>query len=75
MSRLTPICVPCARSMRCAQNEFAVRDKRTPDSPATVWSGDRFACPDCGSSVVVGFGSGLAENPDAPDTDALEFRR
>ena len=75
MSRLTPICFACARSMRCAQNDYPVRDKRTATSPATVWLGDRFACPDCNASVVVGFGQGREENPDAPDTDALEFRR
>jgi len=76
MSRLTPICVPCARSMRCAQNEFPVRDKRLPGSPATVWSGDRFECPDCKASVVVGFGKGRVESPEHPhDSNALEFRR
>jgi hypothetical protein len=74
MSRLTPICVPCARSMRCAENEVAVRDKRTSDSPSTVWSGDRFECPGCGASVIVDFGRGRVEDPAAP-SEALEFRR
>lgn len=71
---LPPVCVPCARSMRCAQNEFPVRDKRTEFAPATVWSGDRFECEGCGASVVVGFGRGRVEDPDNPST-ALEFRR
>jgi len=75
MARLTPICAPCARSMRCAQNDYPVRDKRTAHSPATVWLGDRFTCPDCNVSVVVNFGRGRVEDQDAPNTDALEFRR
>jgi len=74
MSNLTPICFPCARSMRCFQNDFPVRDKRTETSPATEWLGDRFTCPECGASVVVGFGRGRVEDQDRPST-ALEFRR
>ena len=70
---LRPICVPCAQSMICAENDFPVRDKRTEDFPATEWLGDRFKC-SCGASVVVGFGRGRVENPAAPST-ALEFRR
>ena len=74
MSRLTPICVPCAQSMRCAQNDFPVRDRRTANSPSTVWLGDRFECEGCGASAVVGFGLGCVEDPAAP-SKALEFRR
>jgi hypothetical protein len=79
MAQLTPICVPCARSMRCTQNEFAVRDKRTDAFVATVWSGDRFTCPDCNASVVVGFGRGVPEDRAEWSLErakhALEFRR
>jgi hypothetical protein len=74
VANLVPICFPCARSMRCAQNDFPVRDKRTATSPATVWLGDRFTCPDCNTSVVVSFGRGRCEDHDAP-SDAMEFRR
>jgi len=73
MSRLTPICVQCAQAMRCAKNDFPVRDKRTETSPATVWLGDRFECEGCKASVVVGFGKGRVETDH--DRDALEFRR
>lgn len=74
MSQIAPVCFPCARAMRCAENSYSVRDARTATSAATVWSGDRFECPDCNASIIVGFGRGWEEDPDAP-SNALEFRR
>ena len=48
-----PICVPCAREMRCKKNMYAVADPE----PSTYWYGDRYECPGCGANVVVGFGA------------------
>lgn len=47
-----PVCVECTRFMHCAKNDYAVR------SATTVWLGDRFECPGCKRSIVVGFGRG-----------------
>ena len=74
MSQIAPVCFPCSRSMRCVDNSVSVRDARTATIPATVWSGDRFECPDCNASIVTGFGRGWAEDRAAP-SKAPEFRR
>lgn len=72
---MTPICVECKLSMRCAQNDFVVRDPAF-STESTVWLGDKFQCPECEKEIVVGFGgSRLASNCDpAMVAEALEFR-
>lgn len=45
-----PFCVRCCAFMRCAKNGAFVRYESL-DGRA----GDRYECPTCGSSVVVGF--------------------
>lgn len=58
MSQLSvPVCVPCARTMRCAKNDFGVVTMTTPDEPYEVHRGDKYRCLDCGTEVVVGFGA------------------
>lgn len=54
-----PVCVPCARTMRCAENSFSVMkmDPLDPKEPYEISYGDRYRCHGCGNSIVVGFGS------------------
>ena len=44
-----PVCVECAVRMPCARNGFVV------EIGWLQYDGDRFECPRCGVSVVVGF--------------------
>jgi hypothetical protein len=46
----TPICVPCAREMRCRKNGYFFKDYQG----AAIWSGDMYACESCAAQVVVG---------------------
>jgi hypothetical protein len=48
----TPICVRCAREMRCKKNDYFFKDYEG----AAVWAGDRYECERCKASVVVGVG-------------------
>ena len=48
----TPICVPCAREMRCKKNGYFFKDYQG----AAIWSGDLYACLSCEAQVVVGVG-------------------
>jgi hypothetical protein len=48
----TPICVPCAREMRCRKNGYFFKDYQG----AAIWSGDMYACESCNTQVVVGVG-------------------
>ena len=50
-----PICTTCAIEMRCAKNESHV-ELLASGQPYQIWSGDRYECPSCSFSVVVGFG-------------------
>lgn len=63
---LKPVCVPCQRFFRPAKNGFyfiegmpdgmARPGRAEPEHwhPYKVWVGDRWECPDCGASIVVG---------------------
>jgi len=53
-----PVCVPCRRSMRCAKNDFLVKDEGMGEHPATYHYGDVWRCPGCGHEIVAGFGGG-----------------
>ena len=76
MARLTPICVPCKQAMRCEKNSFLVKDAKSEGITGSVWSGDKFKCPDCGTEVVVGFGKPrLACRVNPEDAKAMEFNR
>ena len=48
----TPICVQCAREMRCRKNGYFFKDYEG----AAIWSGDMYACEGCKAQVVVGVG-------------------
>ena len=48
----TPICVQCAREMRCKNNGYFFKDYEG----AAIWAGDRYECERCKASVVVGVG-------------------
>ena len=64
---MKPICVPCKRFFRPVKNgiEFTegmpkegspLPGTAEPDKwqPYKLWQGDKWACPDCGSEVIVG---------------------
>jgi hypothetical protein len=48
----TPICVACAREMRCRKNGYFFKDYQA----AAIWSGDMYECEGCKVQVVVGVG-------------------
>jgi len=48
----SPICVQCAREMRCRKNEYLFTDY----GAAAIWSGDMYECEGCKARVVVGVG-------------------
>jgi hypothetical protein len=77
MGKPAPICVNCAQEMRCAKNDFAVKDKESGPFPATVWLGDKYQCPSCKTEIAVSFGKGRP-GPDVSDLTldtAQEFSR
>jgi hypothetical protein len=49
-----PICVACQIEMRPAKNGFVVELMASGES-YQKWSTDKWACPNCGFEVVVGF--------------------
>lgn len=60
MSQLSvPVCVPCARTMRCAKNDFKVVTLTGSSEPYQIYNGDKYRCEGCGTEVVVGFGAPL----------------
>jgi hypothetical protein len=77
---MKPVCVPCQRFFRPAQNGFAFIEGmpngndvepglREPQnwSPYKVWMGDRWECPDCHASIVVGVGQAPVSEHYLPD--------
>lgn len=64
----TPICVPCAREMRCRKNGYFFKDYQD----AAVWSGDMYECERCKAQVVVGVGrEPVAVKGEEPDFTAI----
>jgi hypothetical protein len=47
------ICGECDIEMKCSKTGVLVAPK---SQPTWVRSGDKFECPECGSSVIVNFG-------------------
>lgn len=65
---LKPVCVPCQRFFRPAKTGFAFIEGM-PDGiakpglaepekwrPYKLWNGDKWKCPDCGATIIVGTG-------------------
>jgi len=48
--------------MQCAKNSVTVEEVTEDGMPYKLLSADRYACPECGTSVIVGFGEPLAEH-------------
>jgi len=67
---LLPICVLCRVELRCAKNSFAVKNGYL------LWSGDRYECPECKFSVVVGCGEGQPLRECSPKrvAEAMQFK-
>lgn len=51
-----PVCGKCFTRMRCIENGFKIRY-----SSGRIQTGDRYTCPTCGNSVVIGFGQPYIE--------------
>lgn len=66
-----PICVGCKVEYYCDKNDVWVNDKAVPGFPATYWSGDRWVCPSCGHSLIVG--RGAPRSPGTEPEDSLQF--
>jgi hypothetical protein len=62
----TPICVSCAREMRCRKNGYFFKDYQG----AAIWAGDMYQCESCTARVVVG----VAREPVALEGSS-EFER
>lgn len=77
---MVPICCKCQVTMRCAKNEFIVRDPAAVGAGgvfnSTYWSGDQYKCPVCGHEIVVGFGTSITAEKAKElgwDKEAMEF--
>lgn len=61
---MKPICVPCRRFFRVKKNGQWFTEPAPGNAdphawvPYKVWVGDKWECPDCGTEIVVGVGSG-----------------
>ena len=58
---MNPICTDCNVEMRCRKNGVTVAHVETPH-----WTrkGDKFACPNCGTSVIHSLGEAYDTNVD-----------
>lgn len=81
---MKPICVPCERFMRPDRNGIWFIEGMPTDSavepglaqpddwkPYKLWCGDRWACPDCGTKIIVGVGQGPLREHYQPDFDEV----
>lgn len=59
----TPICVSCAREMRCRKNGYFFKDYQG----AAIWAGDMYQCERCYARVVVGVGREPVALDNEPD--------
>ena len=51
-------CVACGAFMRCSKTGMIVEELDSQEGPYKIWSCDEFACPHCGTKVVLNFGRG-----------------
>lgn len=71
---MRPVCATCCVSMRCAKNEHAVEVVYR-DEPVGIFSGDRYECPNCPASIVIGFGEPFAAYLDGYEERAITAMR
>jgi len=71
---MRPVCATCSVSMRCAKNEHAVEVVYR-DEPVGIFSGDRYECPYCLASIVIGFGEPFAAYLDGYEDRAITAMR
>jgi len=58
---MNPVCVDCKVEMTCKKNGVLVASAQ---NPTYMHSGDKYMCPVCGQSVVIGFRDGWnSESP------------
>jgi DNA-directed RNA polymerase subunit RPC12/RpoP len=68
-----PICADCGVEMRCARNGQPVI-RKTYGEATTVQSGDKYACPQCKSAVVVGMGKPVHSGEETFDSEHAAAR-
>lgn len=51
-----PVCVPCARVMQIDRNDVSAIELLPDGTEYRVWSADRWKCPMCERTALVGFG-------------------
>jgi len=59
---MKPVCVPCKRFFKCSKNDFPWVEcapyHREGEEPTwrdyKLWYGDKWVCPSCGASIIVG---------------------
>ena len=79
---MKPICVPCRRFFRMKRSGFYFTEAMPADGekrpqagtvepakwkPYKIWSGDRWECPGCGATIVVGTGMAPVSEHYEPD--------
>ena len=56
-----PVCVPCQRFFRPSHNGVTWEELRQDGgdrlAPYRLWMGDEWACPECGTRIIVGHGA------------------
>jgi len=70
-----PVCGGCNQTMRCDKNSVLVKGPSPGGLVPTFWSGDRYKCNECSSTVIVGFGRGFQATNErhARYLDAIEI--
>jgi len=71
MTERRPVCFPCKQEMKCHKNEIEI--VFTPDTIPAYYSGDLYICPNCGTTVLTGFGTRY-DNPYNPVQIEIESK-
>lgn len=50
------VCVSCGAFMRVKKNGVTVEEQTEDSQPYKLWDADLYACPQCGTEVITGFG-------------------
>ena len=68
-----PVCVGCSVFLRPRKNEVTVL-VTSDDIPYQVWAADLWECPDCGTQIIIGFGSQpIATRHESDFADKLQY--